>query len=207
MAYRVLIAEDFRMCRTVFEEAVRSSPRYTLAASFPDAEQAIAFARENEIDLVLMDVVMNRGVGGLEAAKQIRALRPEAKLLIVTSMPEVSYIRRAREIGVESFWYKEVQEQSILEIMDRTMAGEHVYPDAPPAVALGNAKSTELTERELEVLREVVNGLSNKAIAEKLGIGVGTVKMHIANLLQKTGFSSRVQLSVRARSCGLVVED
>ena len=207
MAYRVLIAEDFKMCRTVFEDAVKLSPNYTLAASCVSAAEAVEYAREHPVDLVLMDVVMNSGVGGLDAARSIKEIQPKAKILIVTSMPEVSYIRRAREIGVESFWYKEVQEQPILEIMDRTMAGESVYPDQSPKVILGNADSAEFTERELEVLREVVNGLSNKEIAAKLGIGAGTVKMHIANLLQKTGFNSRVQLSVRARSCGLVVED
>ena len=70
-------------------------------------------------------------------------------------MPEYSYLSRAREIGVESFWYKEEQRESLLDVMERTMAGESVYPDATPELQLGLASSYEFTERELEVLREM----------------------------------------------------
>ena len=122
-------------------------------------------------------------------------------------MPELSYEKQAREIGVESFWQKEVQEQTIQEIMDRTMAGESVYPNSVPEVMFGNAVSTELTDREIEVLKMLVSGLSNQEIAEKLDIREGTVKMHVANLLQKTGYHSRLELAVKARHFGLAIED
>ena len=155
----------------------------------------------------LWHVVMIDGINGLAAAKKIKDIRPETKIIVVTSMPEVSYIERARQIGAESFWYKEVQEQPILEVMRRTMRGESVYPDSTPTVSLGNAVSTELTERETEVLRELVDGSSNREIAERLGLGERTVKMHIASMLQKTGFRSRLELAVKARTGGLVIPE
>ncbi len=126
---------------------------------------------------------------------------------MVTSMPEVSFIERARQAGVDSFWYKEIQEQPILEIMDRTMAGESIYPDHAPIVSIGNTVSTDFTDREIAVLREITGGLSNQEIGEKLGITERTVKMHITNMLQKTGFRTRLELAVRARTGGIVIPE
>ena len=108
---------------------------------------------------------------------------------------------------MDSFWYKEVQEQPLLEIMDRTMAGESVYPSASPVVAMGNASSADFTEREAEVLRELVSGAGNREIAAKLGITENTVKMHITNMLQKTGYHSRLELAVKARHLGVAIRE
>ncbi|MBQ9605711.1 MAG: response regulator transcription factor [Lachnospiraceae bacterium] len=207
MKYRALIVDDFMMSRQVFESAVKESEDFELAASLESAAQAVEYVGRRYVDLVIMDVVMIDGINGLAAAKKIKDIRPETKIIVVTSMPEVSYIERARQIGAESFWYKEVQEQPILEVMRRTMRGESVYPDSTPTVSLGNAVSTELTERETEVLRELVDGSSNREIAERLGLGERTVKMHIASMLQKTGFRSRLELAVKARTGGLVIPE
>ena len=207
MPYRVLIVDDFLMSRQVFERAVKESDEFTLAASVSTATEAVEYVSRKYVDLVIMDIVMTEGENGLEASRRIKDIRPETKILIVTSMPELSYMDRARSIGAESFWYKEVQEQPILEIMQRTMAGESVYPDSAPVVRLGNAVSTEFTDREADVLRELTDGLSNQEIADKLGISERTVKMHITNMIQKTGFRSRLELAVKARTGGLVIPD
>ena len=114
-------------------------------------------------------------------------------------------LRRAREIGVESFWYKEAQEETILDVLDRTVAGERVYPDAPPKIELGLAESDSFTDRELEVLRLMTIGLTNSKIAQKLNISEGTVKTYIHNMLEKTGFENRTELAIEARIKGIVV--
>ena len=207
MAYRVLVVDDFQLLRAVFEHAVEMSEEFTLAGSLSSAQAAVTFVEAQAVDLVVLDIVMTEGISGLTAAKQIKERRAETKILIVTSMPEVSFIDRARKIGVESFWYKEVQEQPILEVMQRTMAGESVYPDHTPVVELGNAVSTELTDRELDVLRELTDGASNKEIADILNISERTVKMHINNMLQKTGFRSRLELAIKARTGGIVIHE
>ncbi|MBQ8932896.1 MAG: response regulator transcription factor, partial [Lachnospiraceae bacterium] len=204
---KVVIAEDYKMVREVFENTIRESEDYQLKASFPTAVQAVEYLNANPADLVLMDVLFPGSLSGLKAAKQIKERHPEIKILIVTSMPEISYISQAKEIGIESFWYKEVQEQPLIEIMNRTMAGESVYPLSQPKVALGNAFSDELTERETAVLRELVSGASNKEIGDKLGITDKTVKMHITNMLQKTGYHSRLELAVKARHYGIAIKD
>ncbi|SFW43931.1 response regulator transcription factor [Ruminococcus flavefaciens] len=207
MAYRVLIVDDQKMVRQMFETVLNGTSDYTIAGMANTAAETVRICLEQEIDLVLMDVVMGYGMDGLDAAKQIKQKRPDVKIMIVTSMPETTYIDRAKEIGVDSFWHKEVQEQPLLEIMNRTMAGESVYPTEMPVIIFGNTVSTSLTKRELEVLRELVGGSSNAKIASALGISERSVKQHISDMLAKTGFKSRLQLAVVARGGGLVIND
>lgn len=204
---RVLVADDFLMSRQMFEKAIEESEDLELAGSFPSAEEALDFLRNKYVDLVILDIVMTEGMNGLSAAKRIKDIRPETKVIMVTSMPEVSYIERAKKTGVESFWYKEVQEQPIIDLIRRTLDGESIYPENAPVVNLGNALSTEFTERETQILRELVDGCSNKEIAKKFDISERTVKMHITSMIQKTGFRSRLELAVKARTGGLVIPD
>ena len=203
--YRVVIAEDFRIIREVFESAVRQSEDYVLEASFQTAKEAVKYLESHNAELVLMDVLIPGSMDGIEAAGRIKSMKPGIKIIIVTSMPELSYERRAKEIGIEGFWQKEVQEISITQIMDRVMAGETVYPENPVAVPIGETISTEFTEREIAILTELVAGLSNKEIADKLCLETSTVKMHVSNMLQKTGYKSRLELAVKARHNGLII--
>ena len=195
------------MARMLLEPIIEKAERYTLAASRVTAKGAAEICRDKGIDLALLDVLFPDGSNGIDAAREIKALSPRAKIILMTSMPEVSYLRRAREAGAEGFWYKEVQELPLLALMDRVMAGERVYPNATPALAVGQASSAEFTERELEVLREILRGDTNAEIAEKLGIAENTVKIHVKHMLEKTGYPNRVVLAVRARALGIVVND
>ena len=207
MHYKVVIAEDFRMIREIFESTVERAEGYMLAASFPTAVQAVRYVEKHDADLVLMDVLIPGSMSGLNAAEKIKSLKPDVKIIIVTSMPELSYEKRAKEIGVEGFWQKEIQEQPMLEIMDRVMAGETVYPSEQIEVPIGNTLSSEFTEREVDVLKELVTGASNKEIAGKLNIGESTVKMHITNMLQKSGYHSRLELALMARHYGIAINE
>ena len=156
-------------------------------------------------ELSKMDILMNDDSNGLDAAAALKAAFPQVKIIAITSMAESSWLKRAREIGIESFWYKEVSQETILEVMDRTMAGEFVYPDHPPTVHLGLSSNTEFTTRELEVLRVMTKGLSNSAIAQKLGISENTVKVHIQHMLDKTGYKNRTELAIEARVSGVAI--
>ncbi len=205
MAYKVLIVEDQEMPRQLFEIFVDSDERFERAASITNAELAIDFCRHGDIDLILMDVMTALGSSGLDAAEAIKREFPQIKVIIVTSMPEMSWLARARAIGVDSFWYKEAQKEPILEVMRRTMEGEHVYPDETPSVQLGYANSRDLSERELDVLRELISGDSNSEIGERLGISASTVKWHVQNMLEKTGMHTRTELAAAARSLGIVI--
>lgn len=202
---KVMIVDDQFVSRQLFEMYLNSSDKYELVYSLESALFADTFVLKNKIDLVLMDILMNDGSNGLDAAAKIKKNCPDIKIIAVTSMPEVSWIKKARDIGIDSFWYKEVSKETILEVMDRTMAGESVYPDGTPTVRLGLASSNDFTDRELEVLRIMVTGVSNAAIARKLNISESTVKNHIHNMLEKTGCESRTELAIEARISGIVI--
>lgn len=202
---KVMIVDDQFVSRQLFEMYLKSSANYELVYSLESALFADTFVLKNEIDLVLMDILMSDGSNGLVAAERIKKNRPDVKIIAVTSMPEVAWMKKAREIGIESFWYKEVSKDTILDVMDRTMKGESVYPDSTPKIMLGLAHSEEFTERELEVLRIMITGVSNATIARKLNISESTVKNHIHNMLEKTGCESRTELAIEARVSGIVV--
>ncbi|MBR4241003.1 MAG: response regulator transcription factor, partial [Eubacterium sp.] len=144
---------------------------------------------------------------GLDAAEEIKKDFPNIKIIIVTSMPEYSWLTRARKIGVDSFWYKDGQKDSILEVMRRTMQGEHIYPDKTPLIHIGNTTNHEFTERELDILKELTTGDTNADIAQRLHISLPTVKSHIQHLMEKTGFKTRTELVSEARSLGIVIKN
>ena len=207
MSYNVLVVDDQTMPRQLFENIIKNSENYNLAASVDSASIADVYCAKMQIDLILMDVVMSGGINGIEAAARIKESYPDIKILVVTSMPDGSFLDKARQAKVDSFWYKEVQDVPLLEIMDRTMAGEHVYPDDAPIVSIGLAKSTDFTSRELEVLRFVAAGYSDKEIAQLLVISYGTVRAHLNNLLQKTACTSRTELAILVAKTGIVVPE
>ena len=206
MPYRVLIVEDQEMPRQLFEIYVNSDERFLHVASISNAEMALDFCRHGSVDLILMDVMTELGSSGLDAAEVIKRSFPDVKIIIVTSMPESSWLARAKSIGVDSFWYKEAQKEPILEVMLRTMNGESIYPEETPLVVIGNTDNRAFSERELEVLRELISGDSNSEIGERLGIAPSTVKYHIQNMLDKTGMHTRTELAAIARSLGIAIK-
>ena len=203
--YGVLVVDDQIVARQLFGGIVSSSEGYELVDMIASARVADTYCARGGVDLILMDIVMNDGMSGLEAAARIKKTYPEIRIVMVTSMPDALFLSRAREIGVDSFWYKEVQPQPMLEVMNRTMAGERVWPDRAPVTKLGLADSTEFTARELEVLRLLSEGLTDREIAERLYLSVTTVRYHVDNLMDKTGLKSRTELAVGAVRSGLTV--
>lgn len=207
MAYNVLIVEDQNIPRELFEIYIGASEKFRHLLSISNAAAALSVCQNSKVDLILMDVMTELNHSGLDAAEEIKRQYPDIKIIIVTSMPEYSWLARARKIGVDSFWYKDGHKDSILDIMERTMAGEHIYPDETPLIRIGNATNHEFTERELEILKELTTGDTNAEIAERLHVSVATVKSHILHLMEKTGFKTRTELVSEARGLGIVIKD
>ena len=204
---RFVVADDQNISRGFFEMYVRAANEYELLAGLRTAREAVKFVDEHETDLLILDVMMQDGIDGLSAAEIIKKDHPEIKIILVTSASETNWEEKAKSIGVESFWYKEYDEHGLLEMMNRTMAGESVYPSDEPKVPFGKVNRTSLTDRELEVLRELTGSLTNEEIAEKLNISANTVKRHLQNIMEKTGYESRLELAMNAKSLGLVVNE
>ncbi len=207
MTYKIMIVDDQFVSRELFKLYIEQSGEYEVLYCIDTAMFADTYALKAPLDLVIMDILMNDGSNGLDAAKKIKKLKPDLKIIAVTSMPEVSWMERARKIGIESFWYKDVSEETLMDIVARTLKGESIYPDNTPVVTLGLAKSSDFTPKEIEVLRLLTTGAGNDEIAEKLDISQNTVKTHIKHLLEKTGFETRTQLAIQSRVTGFVIED
>ena len=204
---KVLVVDDHLITRQYFEATIRSSVRYELLASLPLAQEAVEYCRSHEVELVVMDVLMQHGVDGLTAAGIIKKEHPETKIVLATSTAEAKWLKEAQDLGIEALWYKNYGESPLLEVMDRVMAGDTFYLDETENLTLGNAKKADLTERELDVLRELVACYTTEQIADRLSVSVNTVKMHIRHLLEKTGFSDRLELAIHASKNNLVVSD
>ena len=193
---QVLIVEDQRMPRKYMERMISDSKKYTLAASISGADIALAYCRRQSIDLILMDVCTAGNKDGIEAAAEIKAAFPNIKIIAVTSMVEVSFLERAKAAKVDSFWYKDFSPEELTDVIDRTMMGEHLFPHETPKVKLGLADSADLTAKEIQVLRLVCDGLEYSEIATALCIAERTVKYHVSNILQKTGYANKTRLAI-----------
>lgn len=202
---RVLIVEDQRMPRENMERMLSDSGKYVLAASVNGADVAFVICKQQPIDLILMDVCTVGNKDGIDAAAEIKVAFPNIKIIIVTSMVEVSYLDRARAANVDSFWYKDISPEALIDVIDRTMAGEHLFPDETPKVKLGFAESTDLTAKEIEVLRLVCEGLEYSEIAEVLRIAQSTVKYHVSNILSKTGYANKTRLAIAVTSKKFII--
>ena len=201
----VLIVEDLDLVLEMITQAVNSSEDYRVINTTKNADVAPALCSMGNVDLVLMDVCTELDSSGLDAAQVIKQSHPEIKIIIITSIPEASWLDRARKIGVDSFWYKRASNE-LLSVMDRTMEGESIYPDTTPTVKIGNAYSSDFSKREIDVLRELSTGALNKEISQKLGISEDTVAAHIKKIFKKTGFQNRTELAVNAQKTGLVMK-
>lgn len=191
---QVLIVEDSRITREAIAGRLRDTGEFEIVASIANAANAEIVCMRGNIDLILMDVCTADDESGLQAAAKIKKHSPQVRIIIMTSMPEHSFLRKARACGCDSFWYKDDSATDLLEICRRTVSGESVYPAAAPSLMIGCAESSSLTERELDVIRELTHGCKYEEIADKLGISTNTVKYHVKNLLQKTGYRNATQL-------------
>lgn len=194
----VLIVEDQPMVRRLLETYVEGEPGLALAASIPGAKLAPELCRQKQVDLILMDVQTENRENGLAAATRIKREQPQIRILVVTSLIDAEVLRQARLLGADSLWYKDGSREMLMEVARRTLAGERIFPDAPPVARIGTAKSSDFTEAEMRVLRCLVQGMSYAATAQTLGVDARTVKFHVSNMLQKTNFENKLQLAVAA---------
>ncbi len=203
---RVMIVEDQAMIRSLLETYFPAEEGHRIVASIPGAKQAVEVCRTNHVDLILMDVQTEHRENGLSAVRQIKAMNPKIKIIVVTSLIDGAVFEQAQAAGADSLWYKDSTQNRLMEVIRQTMAGEHIFPDAPPIVNVGLAKSTEFTKTELKVLRYLLRGLSYTRIASEMGCEMSTVKFHVANMLQKTGLENKLQLALAVSNVKLIVD-
>lgn len=206
--YKVIIVDDEMISRGFMELLIKPSKHYEVMAALPFAKDALLWCQKNTPpDLIIMDVMMEQGIDGLTAATQLKAEYPQTKLLLVTSMADADWLQKAKAAKIESFWFKTYSTLSLLDVMDKTVAGESVYPEEAPAVMLGCLPASELTKQQRALLRHLTEGLSNREIAERMYLSPNTVKDYLDDLMDKTGIHSRTALVAKASRLGVVISE
>lgn len=202
---RVLIVEDQKMAQENMESIIRSSESYTLAGILSNAADVELFCMYEEVDLILMDVCTARDESGIDATAVIKKKFPHIRIIIVTSMAEHTFIEKAREAKADSFWYKDASHGELLSVMDRTMAGEQIFPEKTPEVKLGFTTSYELTHYELDVMRALMQSTSDEDAASMLGCTKANVRWHLSKILDKTGYRTRMELLIAVAQKNLII--
>ncbi len=197
----VMIVEDQTMLRDSLAMAVDAQADMCVVALAADARDALGLARRHDPDLVLMDVCTDNDSSGIAATREIKQALPRVRVVIMTGMPDITFVRQAREAGADSFVYKNVGTAELLSVIRSTMDGYVTFPRAKKNVL----EEAGLSEEEVAILRLVCEAKSRREIAAELYLSEGTVKRRISEILAKTGHDSIMKLAVEAVSRGYIV--
>lgn len=201
----VLIVEDQKMAQENMEFIINASESYNLAGIITNAADAELFCMRGGVDLILMDVCTARDESGIEACAIIKKKFPKIRIIVVTSMAEHTFIEKARAARADSFWYKDASHGELITVMDRTMAGERIFPDKTPEVKLGLTTSYELTRFEFDVLRALMQSTSDEDAANMLGCTKANIRWHVSRILEKTGYRTRTELLIAIAQKNLII--
>ena len=207
-----MIVDDHEMVRQGAAGYLEAQEDIHVIAEASSGEEALSMAQELVPDVVLMDLVMP-GLDGVEATRRLKDDSPRTQIIILTSFHEDEHIFPALQAGAISYLLKDVKAAELVEAIRRAACGEATLH---PRVAERVIKEfrvrdpdrqrlfTDLTEREMEVLKLIAGGYSNQKIADRLVISVGTVKGHVSNILGKLHLADRTQAAVYAWKEGLI---
>jgi len=221
-AIRLLLVDDHSLFRRGLAALLADEPGLEVVGQAGDAGQAQRLARELLPDLVLLDNHLP-GVRGVDAIPGLREVAPGARVIVLTVSEDGDDLAAALRSGAAGYLLKTIERDALIDSLRRAMRGESVvspemteklikaFRDASAAGGAAGAEHAEaepaphdaLSPREIETLREIARGASNKEIARSLGIAETTVKIHVQRILRKLGLSSRVQAAVYASGRGI----
>jgi len=215
---RVVLVDDHALMRQGIRTILGSQPDIDVVGEASSGEEALDVVRMTQPDVVCMDVEMP-GIGGLEATRQLVADPGiTAQILMLTTFEREDYLLAALEAGASGFLLKNARPETLVDGVRAVAAGEALLAPELTRAVIERAVSAEragstaptrvmpeqLTDREIDVLRLIAEGLSNDEIAERLVIGRATVKTHVSNVLMKLSLRDRVQAVAFAYRSGLV---
>jgi NarL family two-component system response regulator LiaR len=211
----VLLIDDHQVVRQGLRDFLELDDHIEVVGEASSGEEGVKLASELLPDVVLMDLVMPGGIDGVEATRRLKATSPSSRIIVLTSFSDDNKIFPAIKAGAISYLLKDVSPEELAQAIYAAQRNEAVlHPDV--ATRLMQEFSTprsadppveQLTERELDVLRLIARGKSNKEIADTLVISEKTVKTHVSNLLSKLHLADRTQAAIYALRQRLVSID
>ena len=197
MTIKVLLVDDHAVVRSGLSKFLMVNKDLKLVGEASDGAEAVQMVSLHKPDIVLMDLMMP-GMDGISATREIHQKYPTVKVIALTSFAEQNMIQGALQAGAVGYLQKNVTATELGNAIRSACAGHMILsPEATQVLAQSVAQTQipgeQLTEREREVLKCMVDGLNNNAIAERLVVSLGTVKFHISNIFHKLGVNSRVE--------------
>ena len=210
MSIRILIADDHEVVRSGLKSLVAGTD-IKVVAEVSTGEDAVRSVDENEFDVVLLDIRMDNG-DGLTALGRIKLDHPDLPILMLSTYDNPTYVARAVALGASGYLLKGSSRDRLIEAIQTAAKGESAWAreelrrvtGALSTPRLAADIEVPLTKRESEVLQQLAFGLTNKEIAQALGISYETVKEHVQHILRKVGVADRTQAAVWAVRKGLV---
>ena len=212
----ILIVDDHQVVRQGVRAFLDTQADFSVIAEAESSDEALRLADQLVPDVILMDLVLPGNVDGVEATRQVKRRSPRTQIVVLTSYHEDEYIFPAIRAGALSYVLKDIGPKELADVIRKAARGEAVLH---PRVAarliqeiqgrrdLSTNPFTELSDREMEVLRLIAAGSSNAEIAEQLVISEKTVKGHVSNILSKLHLADRTQAAVYAWREGIVRRD
>jgi two-component system response regulator NreC len=214
MSIRILIADDHGVLRAGLRSLLNSEPDITVVGEAADGEEALCLAADLRPDIVLMDINMP-GTGGLDATRRLQESMPEISVLVLTVHEDDGLLREAIQCGASGYILKQALESELINAIHAVYRGQmYIHPAMTRALLSVEPEPQparqdpveSLTPREVEVLRLVALGYTNRQIAGQLSISVRTVESHRAKVMAKLNLHSRVGLVRYAAQHGLFEE-
>jgi DNA-binding NarL/FixJ family response regulator len=200
----VLLADDHTLVRRGFRRLLEDDPAIAVVGEAGDGDEAIRLARGLKPQVIVMDCAMP-GTSGLTATEKILAEAPATVVVMLSMHSEATLVRQALDAGARGYILKDALDLDLAAAVKKAAAGQLVIdPKLVKPAALKGEREHGLSPRELEVLRLICDGLSNRAIAEKLGLSVNTVAVHRANIMKTLDVHKTAELVMYAIQNGLV---
>lgn len=211
---KVMVVDDHNVVRKGLCSLLTSKYGLEVVGEAADGVEAVDKARDLHPDVILMDLVMPRKTG-LEAIIEIKKENPQARILVLTSFSEDAQIAAAIKAGAMGYVLKDASPDELIHTIQSVHMGKLSIPaDMMQIVLAGSTEKsesgspeTELTSREVEVLRHLALGQSNQEIAEALGVGTTTVRTHVSSILRKLNLENRTQAALYAIEAGLTASE
>ena len=200
---RIMIVEDHHVVRQGLAALVGTVPDMKVVAQAPDGAQAVTMFREHRPDVTLMDLRLPQ-MTGVQAITAIRKEHPQARIIVLTTFDGDEDIYRALQAGARGYLLKDMFGDELMDAIRAVHAGKTRIPAEIAERLAERMGGPELTEREMEVLKQVAGGLSNKEIGSKLFISEATVKTHLNNILSKLAVADRTQAVTSAIQRGII---
>ncbi|NDZ82849.1 response regulator transcription factor [Streptomyces sp. SID10853] len=197
---RLLLAEDQAMVREALAALLGLEPDFEVVAQVARGDEVLAAARDQSVDVALLDIEMP-GMTGIEAAAQLHRELPALKVVVLTTFGRPGYLRRAMESGAHAFLVKDAPAAQLATAVRKVLDGERVIDPTLAAAALSDG-ANPLTERERDVLRAAADGSTNAELAAALHLSQGTVRNYLSTAIQKLTARNRAEAVRIAREKG-----